>query len=71
VNKDAGFSLFGPPEDEGPMVVVFLPMLEHPSVTLSFHVQNTLTKPNNQSSKLEIKALTSKKRVRVWRGEIW
>ena len=41
------------------MVVVFLPILEHPSASLSFNVRNPL-KPENQSSNLEIEALTSK-----------
>jgi len=61
VDEDVIFALFDPPEDEGLMVVVvFLPMLEHSSATLSFNVRNPLSKAKNRSSNLEIEALRSK-----------
>jgi len=55
--KMSFFSRFERPEYEGPVVVVFLPMLEHPSATWSFNLKNQLTKPKNRTSNLEIEAL--------------
>jgi len=60
VDEDVVFSLFDPPEDECPVVVVFLPMLEHHSATSSFNAQNPLIKPKNRAINLKIKALMSK-----------
>jgi len=41
------------------------PMLEQLSTTLSFNVQNQLTKPKNRLSNLEIKALIRRKRIKL------
>ena len=59
------FTLFEPTEDEGPVVVVFLPMFKHPSATSSSNVENPLTKSINRLSNLEIEALTSKKSTKL------
>jgi len=46
-------------------VLVFLPILEHPSAILSFTAQKSLTKPNSKSSNLEIEALMGKKLTKL------
>ena len=61
MDEDVRFANCEPLEKEGPVAVVLLPMLEHPTVTPSFNWQNPLIKPPNRSSNLEIEALTSKK----------
>jgi len=51
VDKDVVFAFFEPFANEGPVVIVLLPMLDHLSATSSFKWQNPRTKPKlNQAT---------------------